>query len=104
MLERGLAELSIVHAGDHHHGGVGPGRAELLEQAVAGLVRKPDVEQGDRVIAGLEEAPGLGGGQGHVAFKPTAPQGARHHPGQRFVVVHHEHSFRDFGACQGHAV
>ena len=39
VVERGPAELRVVDARDHDHGDVGPGRPQLLEQAVSRLVR-----------------------------------------------------------------
>ena len=104
VFERGLAELSVIDPGDHDHGRVRPGRTKLLEQAVARLVRKAHVEQGDRVVVRLYEAASLGGAQGHVALEAPAPEGARHHPRERLVVVHDQDTFGGFGAGHGHAV
>ena len=54
MLHRGLAELGVVDARDHHHGDVRPQRPQLAKQPVAGLVGEAYIKQHDGIGAGGE--------------------------------------------------
>ena len=100
MLERRLPQLGIVDARDHDHGGVGPGRPQLLQQPITGLVGQPDVQQRHRVVLGFEQPPRLRAGEREVALKTAAAEDAGHHLREGLVVVHHEDSF----SSHGHAV
>ena len=92
VLERGRPELGVVDARDHHHGRVRPHRSELLEQPIARLVRKPDVEEHDGIVVRLDQIPRLGRAQRDVALKPPAPQRPCHDARQGLLVVDHQHS------------
>jgi len=104
MLERGLAELGVVDAGNHDHSGVRPRRPQLLQEAVARIVGQADVEQGDGILLCGEQAPCFRRGQGDVALKTPAAEDTRHDPGERFVVIHHQDAFGGCRSGHGHAV
>ncbi len=57
VFDRGPSKLGVVDPRNHHHGCIGTPGAELLEQPVSGLVRKPYVEQGQGVVGDLEQPP-----------------------------------------------
>ncbi len=104
VLDRGLAQLGIVDPRHHDHCCARTSRFQLLEQSVARFVRQPDVEDGQRVVLGLELFPRLGRSQCGVSLKAAAAQSARHNLGQGFLVVDDENPFGASRNCHGHAV
>ena len=78
VLDRRLAEVGVVDAGHHHDRDVRAQRTQLAEQAVAGLVRQPHVEQHDRIVDLSHSLAGLGTRERGVDDDPAALQNARH--------------------------
>jgi len=93
VVERGPAKLRVVDARDHDHGDVGPGRPQLLEQAVSRLVREAHVQESHGVVLDPDHAPGLGPRQRDVALETPAAQDPRHDACQGLVVIHDEYTF-----------
>ena len=98
------AELGIVDPGDHHDRRVRARRPELLEQAVAGLIRQANIEQRDRVVLLLDQRPGLTSAERHVALEAAAAEGAGHHLRQGLLVFHDEDALGGFGGGHGQGV
>jgi hypothetical protein len=86
-LNRNLGEATIVHAGDHHDGGVRVLREHLAREVDSGLPGHVHVAENERDRHLLEGAPARGGALGRDAVVALRPQQAGEKGADLILVV-----------------